>query len=120
MLRVGVDLMEVARVERAMQRHGERFFARFFTSAERAYCEDRPERLAARVAAKEAVAKALGTGIGAVQWVDIEVMADARRRPLLHLHGNAENLAAELGLTTWEISLSHTETQAIAFVVATG
>ncbi len=111
-------MMDVARIERAMERFGERFFARFFTPAERARCADRPERLAARFAAKEAVAKALGTGIGDVGWTDIEVDGDERGRPVLKLHGKAAELSTTLGLTHWEISLSHTETQAIAFVVA--
>ncbi len=119
MLRTGVDMIEIARVERAMQRHGERFFRRFFTPAERAYCADRPERLAARIAAKEAVAKALGTGIGDVRWIELEIGADGRGRPTLCLHGDAARLAAELGLTAWDVSLSHTKTDAIAFVVAT-
>jgi holo-[acyl-carrier protein] synthase len=113
-------MIEAARIERAIARHGERFYARFFTPAERAYCGDVPTRLAARIAAKEAVAKALGTGIGDVRWVDIEVLGDERRRPYLVLHGQAAALAAELGLHHWEISLSHTHELAIAFVVATG
>lgn len=117
-MRVGVDIIEVARIQRAIERHGERFFARFFTPAERAYCGNRISSLAARLAAKEAVAKAIGTGIGDIRWVEIEVLADERRRPTLTLHGDAARLAAELGLTEWDISLSHTETQAIAFVVA--
>ncbi|MBI5930094.1 MAG: holo-ACP synthase [Chloroflexi bacterium] len=120
MLRVGVDMLEVARVERAISRHGERFFERFFTPAERDYCGGAYHRLAARIAAKEAVAKALGTGIGDVKWVEIEVLADERRRPVLHLHGRARALADEMNLRNWDISLSHTEEQAIAFVVAMG
>lgn len=120
MLRVGVDMIEVARIERAMHRHGERFFNRFFTSAERDYCQEKPASLAARMAAKEAVSKAFGTGIGDVRWVEIEILADERRRPVLHLHGDAAKLAAELGLSQWDVSLSHTETHAIAFVVALG
>jgi holo-[acyl-carrier protein] synthase len=119
-LRIGVDLIDVPRIERAMHRHGERFFTRFFTAAERAYCQNRPERLAARIAVKEAVAKALGTGIGDVRWVEIEVSSDERGRPLLTLHGAAADLAAALGLQVWEISLSHSHSQAIAFVVARG
>jgi holo-[acyl-carrier protein] synthase len=118
MLRVGVDMIEVSRIERAIERHGERFFARFFTPAERDYCGDRMNSLAARIAAKEAVAKAFGTGIGDVRWVEIEILSDERRRPQLHLHGDAAKLAEELGLTQWDLSISHTETQAIAFVVA--
>lgn len=119
-LRVGVDMIEVARIERAASRHGERFFRRFFTEQERAYCQDQPRRLAARLAAKEAVGKALGTGIGDVRWVEIEVTHDERGRPRLQLHGDAARLAAEMGLVEWDISLSHTEADAIAFVVAQG
>ena len=119
MLRVGVDLMEVPRIAHAMERYGDKFYTRFFTTQERQQCEGQPERLAVRIAAKEAVAKALGTGIGDVRWVEIEVEVDDRKRPILKLHGNAARIAAELGLTTWDISLSHTHEQAIAFVVAT-
>ncbi len=119
-LRVGVDMIEIDRVARAAERHGERFYARFFTAGERAACGGQVHRLAARIAAKEAVSKALGTGIGEVHWVDIEVEGDEQGRPVLRLHGAAARIAAELGLTAWEISLSHTRTQAIAFVVALG
>ncbi len=119
MLRVGVDLMDVERISRSLERYGDRFYARFFTENECAQCMGRPERLAARFAAKEAAAKALGTGIGDVGWKEIEVDCDHRGRPILRLHGEAARLAEQLGLTTWEISLSHTHEQAIAFVVAT-
>jgi holo-[acyl-carrier protein] synthase len=120
MLRTGVDLIEVERVARTAQRHGERFYRRCFTEGERADCGDRYAALAARFAAKEAVAKALGTGIGDVHWVEIEVCSDLRGRPLLALHGAAADLASALGLTEWAISLSHTHDHAIAFVVALG
>lgn len=119
-LRVGVDMIEIERVERAAARHGERFFRRFFTEQERAICQDQPRRLAARVAAKEAVAKAFGTGIGDVRWVEIEVINDERGRPEVRLHGDAAHLAEAMGLTHWEISISHTQDNAIAFAVATG
>jgi holo-[acyl-carrier protein] synthase len=118
MLRVGVDMIEVERIERAMARHGERFYARFFTADERAQANNIPARLAARFAAKEAAAKALGTGIGDVWWVDIEVWSDARGRPTLVLHNAAAEMATELGLCSWQVSLSHTQDLAIAFVVA--
>jgi holo-[acyl-carrier protein] synthase len=118
MLRIGVDLMDIPRIERAMVRFGDKFYARFFTEHERQQCEGQPGRLAARFAAKEATAKALGTGIGDVRWIDIEVDSDDRGRPILKLHGNAARVAAELGLTVWDLSLSHTHEQAIAFVVA--
>jgi holo-[acyl-carrier protein] synthase len=88
--------------------------------AEREQCCDIPARLAARFAAKEATAKALGTGIGDVHWIDIEVRSDERGRPFLQLHGAAAQLARELGLGEWQVSLSHTQDHAIAFVVATG
>ncbi len=119
-MRVGVDMIEVDRIRRGVERYGERFYSRFFTAAEREQCRDVPARLAARFAAKEAVAKALGTGIGDVRWVDIEIYSDERRRPLVMLHGAAADLAAELGLVVWEVSLSHTLDHAIAFVVASG
>ena len=120
MLSVGVDMIEIARIERAMARHGDRFYARFFTIQEREFCEDQPARLAGRFAVKEAVGKALGTGIGDVNWTDIEVVCDGRGKPELVLHNQAEALAAQLGLYQWSISLSHTETHAIGFAVAMG
>jgi holo-[acyl-carrier protein] synthase len=120
MVRIGVDLIEVERIRLAMARYGERFFARFFTATEREQSRDIPARLAARFAAKEAMAKALGTGIGDICWVDIEVWSDERGRPCLRLHRAAARLAADLGLHTWQVSLSHTHDHAIAFVVATG
>ncbi len=119
MLRVGVDLMDIERVGKSVERYGDRFYTRFFTEKERKQCEGQPNRLAARIAVKEAAAKALGTGIGDISWIEIEVDGDDRGRPFLNLYGNAARIAAELGLTTWAISLSHTHDQAIAFVVAT-
>ncbi|MDZ4771094.1 MAG: holo-ACP synthase [Chloroflexota bacterium] len=116
-LRCGIDLIEIARVEGGIARLGERFLNRFFTPGERADCEDRPHRLAARLAGKEAVAKALGTGIGAVRWVDIEIRADARGRPVLVLHGAALAESDALGITQWDVSLTHTATSACAMAV---
>ncbi|MBN1680430.1 MAG: holo-ACP synthase [Anaerolineae bacterium] len=118
MYRIGVDMIEVARIRRAMERHGERFFQRFYTPVEQEQANQLPTRLAARFAAKEAVAKALGTGIGSVQWTDIEVHSDTCRRPHIRLYGMAAQVAGELGLTTWEISMTHTDDFAMAFVVA--
>ena len=120
MIATGVDMIEISRIEQAMARHGERFFQRFFTAQERAYCQEKPARLAGRFAVKEAVGKALGTGIGDVNWTDIEVVCDARGKPELQLHGSAAKLAAQLGLTQWSISLSHTDTHAIGFAVGMG
>lgn len=119
-LRVGVDMIAVERLENAASRHGERFYRRFFTPNERELCQDHPRRLAARLAAKEAVGKAFGTGIGEVRWIEIEILHDERGRPYVVLHGDAAKLAQAMGLTTWDISLSHTHDLAIAFVVAVG
>lgn len=118
MLRCGVDLLEIARVEASHARFGERFLRRFFTAGEQADCEGQMHRLAARIAGKEAVAKALGTGIGTVSWTDIEIRSDANGRPVLHLHGEARAEADRLGLSEWDISLTHTDTLASAFCVA--
>ncbi len=119
-LAVGVDMIEVARMERGFLRHGDRFYRRFFTEQEQDYCNGRFTSLAGRFAIKEAVGKALGTGIGDISWTDVEVVCDQRGKPDLVLHNQAHLLAAEKGLTKWAISLSHTETHAIGFVVATG
>ncbi len=120
MLRTGVDVIEIARLQRALERHGNAFLERIYTPAEIAAYRHNLQSLAARWAAKEAVAKALGTGIGEVGWREIEVLADERKAPRLQLHGRAQTLAQTLGLTEWAISLSHTDALAIAFVVATG
>ena len=116
----GIDLIDIARIREAIDRHGERFIARIFTETEQRECAGRFASLAARFAAKEATAKALGCGIGVVGWLDIEVRGDENNAPHLYLHGEGERLAKELGLSDWSISLSHTEDQAIAFVVAIG
>jgi len=118
MIRSGVDIIEVERIDRAILRHGDRFFARFYTPQELIDCGGRTPALAARFAAKEAVAKALGTGIGDVGWKDIEVVNGVRRQPLLRLYRAARDTAEELGLSAWSISLSHTHEHAVAVAVA--
>lgn len=119
MLRCGIDLIENQRIEEGIARFGERFLNRFFTAGEREDCEDQPHRLAARLAAKEAVAKALGTGIGDISWLEIEIRCNnERNRPTLILHGAAHVLAQEMGLTQWDVSLTHTEAYASAVAVA--
>jgi holo-[acyl-carrier protein] synthase len=119
-LRCGIDSIDIQRIEDGIARLGERFLNRFFTAAERADCLDKPHRLAARIAAKEAVGKALGTGIGDVSWKEIEITNDPRGRPILTLHGAAAKLAADMGLIEWDVSLTHTDTTASAVVVALG
>ncbi len=119
MIRCGVDMIECERIASGIERLGERFLNRFFTPGERLDCADKPHRLAARFAAKEAVGKALGTGIGDVSWLEIEIRTDdERRRPRLTLHRKAKALAEELGLSDWDVSLTHSQTLAIAVVVA--
>lgn len=122
-LRTGVDMIEIERVRQSIKRHGDRFLTRVYTDAELVACRGRAESLAARFAAKEAVAKALGTGIWreGIGWRDIEVTRDGETgAPVLALHGAASQRAETLGLTTWSISLSHDRERAIAFVVAMG
>ena len=118
MLRCGIDSIEIERIQDGIAKFGERFLRRFFTNGERADCADMPHRLAARFAGKEAVAKALGTGIGDVRWVDIEIRNGANGRPVLILHGEAIRLSAELGITQWDVSLTHSKDVATAIAVA--
>lgn len=117
---VGVDLVEVSRIVAALDRHPERFLTRHFTRAERDECAGDPRRLAARWAAKEAAAKALGTGIGPIGWHELEIRCGAAGAPELHLHGAAADRARRSGLTAWSISLSHTEGHAIAVAAGIG
>lgn len=116
-LRVGVDMIEAERVADTVDRFGARFLDRVFTPAEQEYCGSNHASLAARWAAKEAVAKALGCGIGDVTWREIEVLSDERGAPHLELTGDARRLADECGLHHWSLSISHSRTHAIAFVV---
>lgn len=115
---VGIDMIEVERMAQGVARHGARFCDRFFTPREQAQCGGRAASLAGRFAVKEAVAKALGTGIGDVGWKEIEIVNDERGRPVLTLHGAAARLAAASGLGEWAISLSHTATHAVGVAVA--
>jgi holo-[acyl-carrier protein] synthase len=117
-MRSGVDMIEVERIDRAILRYGDRFFHRFFTEQELIDAAGSTPALAARFAAKEAVSKALGTGIGEVGWKDIEIINGPRRAPVLRLHGNARRLASHEGLRSWTVSLSHTHQHAIAVAMA--
>lgn len=119
-LRAGIDLCEISRLREAAGRSGERFLARVFTAAEREECGQNYASLAARFAAKEAVAKALGTGLGPVAFTEIEITRGENREPVLRLSGKALEKARELNLTEWAISLSHTRGYALASVVAIG
>jgi holo-[acyl-carrier protein] synthase len=121
----GVDLIEVARIARSIERYGDRFLRRVYTDHEIAYCSRRnrasAESFAARFAAKEAAAKALGTGISrGVTWSEFEVEREPGGRPILELRGRAALLARELGVKTISLSLTHTGNLAMASVVMEG
>jgi holo-[acyl-carrier protein] synthase len=123
-LGIGVDLVECARIERSLERFGEKFLHRVFTDGEIAYSMSMkfPARhLAARFAAKEAVSKAFGTGIGkAMGWRNIDVQKKPSGEPFLVFSGPAQELAAKRGVTSALITLSHTEHHAIACIVLDG
>ena len=117
---VGVDLCEVDRMRKTLERTPS-FGTRVFTDAEREYCERRRhpfERYAARFAAKEAVMKAMGVGIGSCPMRAIEVVAASSGAPAIVLHDSAAALAGERGITEWHVSLTHTASLAQAIVVA--
>jgi holo-[acyl-carrier protein] synthase len=121
----GVDLAEVDRIQAAIEhpRIGRRFRNRVFTAGEIAYCEKKQrgkfESYAGRFAAKEAVMKALGRGWGAkVRWLDIEVVRARSGKPEIMLHDNTANLAAELGIRRWALSITHTKQHGLAYVIA--
>ena len=114
----GIDIVATARIADLLDRHGERLTTRCFTDAERAYCEANRRR---RVAAKEAVLKALGTGwSGGITWQDVAVERLETGEPRVVLTGRAAAVAAERGIERWWLSLSHIEDRAVASVVAEG
>src|SRR5438477_6641564 len=120
----GIDIVEVPRVAAAIDRFGQRFLQRIFTAAEIRYCEskaNRVERYAARFAAKEAGMKAIGTGWKrGVRWQDFEVANLASGKPTLNLHGVAAEVAANLGVRSVALSMTHTALQGMAMVILEG
>ncbi len=117
MVSVGVDVIEIARIERTLADFGERFLRKVFTERERERYGSRISELAARFAAKEATSKALGTGIRGIRWREMEILSNRRGKPVLVLHGSAAERAAVLGLIAFDVSLTHSRTDAMAFVV---
>jgi holo-[acyl-carrier protein] synthase len=117
----GVDLVEIERIRQSFERFGQRFLDRIYTSAEQTYClrkRNAAESLAARFAAKEAAAKALGTGMSrGVHWLEIEVVREASGRPSLRFHGRAAEMATRLGVAHAALSLTHTGNLALASVL---
>lgn len=114
----GIDMVEIERFRGMPPEIRARFLQRVFTTAEIEACADRDESLAARFAAKEAAAKALGCGIGKVGWKDIETRLDENGKPALILSGAAQETAKSLAWQSWSLSISHTRAYAIAFVTA--
>lgn len=119
MTSIGIDIVEIARIESAIRQWGKRFLDRIYTEAELKICQDRVSSLAVRFAAKEAVMKVLGTGARGVGWREIEILADAYGKPLVELYGQARNKAKQLNLNQFSISLSDTEQYAVAAAIAT-
>lgn len=120
----GIDLVEIARIARMIQEHGERFLDRCFTASEQRVADEsgrREEFLAGRFASKEAVLKALGTGWSqGIAWTDLEVLPDNAGKPLLSLHGQARSIAQRAGISAWHVSISHAGGLAQASVIAEG
>jgi holo-[acyl-carrier protein] synthase len=118
---IGADLIEIARIAQTVDRFGERFLRRIYTVREIDYClgkKSAAESLAARFAAKEAAAKALGTGIShGIGWLDLEVVRQPSGKPTLQFNGRAAQLARQLGVANTSLSLTHSKDVALAFVV---
>lgn len=119
-LSTGIDVIEIERIDHAVRRWGDRFLQRIYTPAELAHCRGRAQSLAGRFAAKEATSKALGVGIRVLRWRDIEVLPDRRGKPTIHLHGRASEVAEARKLTGFDVSITHSRSDAVAMVVAWG
>jgi holo-[acyl-carrier protein] synthase len=117
----GIDLVEIGRIQQSVDRYGKRFLDRVYTAGEQAYClrkRKSAESLAARFAAKEAGAKALGTGIShGVSWLEFEVLREPGGRPTLQFHGRAAQIAGRMGVAHVALSITHTSGLAMASVV---
>uniref|UniRef100_A0A5J4KSI4 Holo-[acyl-carrier-protein] synthase n=1 Tax=Dictyobacter vulcani TaxID=2607529 RepID=A0A5J4KSI4_9CHLR len=114
---VGVDIIEVARIRRVYEHHGERFLKRVFTDLEIAQSRGKMSRLAGRFAVKEAICKALGTGMRGVGWREMEVVHLRSGRPSVRLHGNAKKRAEYLGLNAFDVSMADLAQFSIAIAV---
>ena len=113
----GIDIIEISRIRQAVDSWGERFLERIYTAREIEYCRGRVPELAVRFAGKEAVMKALGTGKTGISSHDIEILADQKGAPVVHLTETAQTRAAEIGLEGLTITLSHSREYAVASVV---
>ena len=111
---LGIDIIRVERIRRTLAKFGPRFSARVLTPAERRYVRDRPETMAGRWAAKEAVSKVLGLGVRGIGWRDIEIERLPTGQPSVRLHGRAEQRAEQLGMARVAVSISHEAEYAVA------
>lgn len=120
----GIDIVDTARIEQLLARHGDRFLSRCFTEAEAAYAMSmrrQAEHLAGRFAAKEAILKALGTGLsGGISWTEAEVLREPSGQPRVVLHGRCGEVARQLGIQQWWVSISHIRDLAAASAIGVG
>jgi len=114
--RIGIDIIEISRIEEAIARWGDIFLQRVYTDSELESYHQKPASLAARFAGKEAVIKALGTKISGIKLKEIEILSKSSGEPLVYLHGRAQSQAKHLGLDRLAISLSHCKEYAVALV----
>ncbi len=115
---VGIDIIEVGRVRKVFEKHGERFLNRVFTQSEVKQCRGKVTRLAGRFAAKEAISKALGTGLHGIAWREMEIVQLRSGRPTVTLHGNARRRAELLGISAFDVSIADLAEFSIAIAVA--
>ena len=116
----GVDLVEIDRLAEMTPSIRARFLKRIYTDLELEICGDVDSSLAGRFAAKEAVAKALGCGIGPISWQEIEILRAENGAPTLYLHDKAQDISSKLGIEDWSVSISHSQTHAMAMAVGAG
>ncbi len=114
---VGVDIIEIERIERAATTLRDSFLKRVYTAAELELSDNEAPSLAVRFAAKEAVMKALGTGARGIGWREIEILANTEGAPFVQLYGKARDKAKDIGLSYFSVSLSHSKQYAVAMVV---
>jgi holo-[acyl-carrier protein] synthase len=114
---VGIDMIEVERIRKVYEKHGERFLARVFTQNEVQQCRGKLTRLAGRFAAKEAISKALGTGMRGVKWREMEIVQLRSGRPSVRLHGFAKQRSIQLGLSAFDVSIADLAQLSIAIAI---
>lgn len=116
---VGVDIIEIPRIEQAITRQGQPFLHRIYSLRELEACRGRVPELAARFAAKEAVMKLLGTGLRDLRWTEIETLSNAEGKPIVYLSGGAQRAAEKIGLREIALSLAHSREYAVASALGT-